>query len=178
MSLKKAKKKSSSEEEENLKASNGDENIYNDKDNNDNFNESIKFKILQQNIKKESNNFLHLQDHKIIDKDNLDRKNSSFENLRKNFNSSNIFENISEISKKGDNYIDRGVKTSIFESEINKNSKSQLNDKEINFKTPNRLLNNNFDLKKKNKNFIDSNSNINLSSKIYLSFYLIFYIFV
>jgi len=58
-------------------------------------------------------------------------KNSTLEKLRKNLDTSNIFENISEISKQDNNYIDRGVKTSIFESENNRNSNSQINEQDI-----------------------------------------------
>ena len=82
-------------------------------------------------------------------------KNSTIEKLRKNLNTSNIFENISEISKQDINFIDRGVKTSIFESENNRNSKSHVNEndlikeriqrKEKNRKGKNRLDFNNYE---------------------------------
>jgi len=139
MSLKKAQKDSS--EEENLKDSSGDENVDNVKDKNENFNESMRIKILQQNIKREENNLINIEDKRIDSKfhsqivqnerveDNL--KNSTLEKLRKNLDTSNIFENISEISKQDNNYIDRGVKTSIFESENNRNSNSQINEQDI-----------------------------------------------
>lgn len=137
--LKKAHKDSS--EEENLKDSSGDENVDNVKDKNENFNESMRIKILQQNIKRDENNLINIEEKRIdlkfhsqiVQQDKVDEnlRNSTIEKLRKNLDTSNIFENISEISRQDDNYIDRGVKTSIFESENNRNSNSQINEKEI-----------------------------------------------
>lgn len=111
------------------------------KDKIENINESMRIKILHQNIKREDNNLINIDERKKISKFeiapvlqlNVDEnlKNSTIEKLRKNLNSSNIFENISEISKQDNNFIDRGVKTSIFESENNRNSKSRINEHDL-----------------------------------------------
>lgn len=101
----------------------------------------MRIKILHQNIKREENNFINIEERRNIsnyeniqiEKLNIEEnlKNSTIEKLRKNLDTSNIFENISEISRQDNNFIDRGVKTSIFESENNRNSKSQINEKEM-----------------------------------------------
>lgn len=121
-----------------MKDSKGDENVENRKEKLFDTNDSVRFKILQQNIKRESNNLINLDERKdfliknqIFNVNNEIKTNdilqlSYRENKNKNFNSSNIFENISEISKRDDNYIDRGVKTSIFDSDLNnRNSQSK-----------------------------------------------------
>ena len=137
-----------------------------------------RIRILQQNIKKEENNLMHLERRKSSSKNeniqvlqlNTDEnlKNSTIEKLRKNLNSSNIFENISEISNQDINFIDRAVKNSIFESENNRNSKSHINENELIrdrmnkkekiYKAKNRLDNNNYDsMRIKDSKNINSN---------------------
>lgn len=88
-------------------------------------------KMLHQTFIKDSNNFISQNEIKVPEKEKNNRlenvieeeneisnkDNNTLENLQKNINNSNIFENISEISKNDINFIGRGVKTKIFETE-------------------------------------------------------------
>jgi len=134
-------------------------------------------KILHQKIKREENNIINIEERRNFSKlenkelpqlnigENL--KNSTIENLRINLNTSNIFENISQISKQDYHYIDRGVKTSIFESENNRDSKSHINEndlikeriqrKEKIRKSKNRMEYNNYDSMRVKENFKNKN---------------------
>jgi hypothetical protein len=157
-------------------------------------------KILQQNIKREENNLINLEfknkNNTKIEKTNLqisnneNFKNSTIEKLMNNIDSSNFFQNISEISKQDNNYIDRGVKTSIFESENNRNSKSHINENELIrkrldnsnriHKSKNRIEMNKFEtLKNKinsNNILMKSDSTVKINSKLFYKLLNIFQI--
>lgn len=120
-------------------------------------------------------------------------KNSTIEKLRKNLNTSNIFENISEISKQDINFIERGVKTSIFESENNRNSKSHVNEndlikeriqrKEKNRKGKNRLDFNNYesmrekDINNNKNSLMKSDCQSKRDKYIFINLYIFIYYF-
>ena len=150
-------------------------------------------KILHETIIKDSNNLINLNEIKnckiedqnksknIINEENdLSYKNNTIENLRKNINTSNIFENISEISKKEHNYIEKGVKTKIFETENTQKNTEIKNQNEIynenindDNSPDNRLKKNIFD-KTKIKKLNNSNQKVNddISSKLKFLIYI------
>ena len=152
--------------------------------------------ILQLTIIKDSNNLINLNEIKncniedqnksknIINEENdLIYKNKTIENLsQNNINTSNIFENISEISKREHNYIERGVKTKIFETENTpKNTEIKIQNEIYNENinddnSPiNRLEKNIFD-KTKIKKINNSNQKVNddISSMLKFLIYVFF----
>mgnify|MGYP000046766529 CR=1 FL=1 len=153
-------------------------------------------KILQETIIKDSNNLNNLNEiqnkkikyqnkteNKINEEKENSNKNNTIETILQNINTSNIFKNISEISKKEVNFIERGVKSKIFETDNTPKNTENFSQNEINnenIKDKNmptgRLEKYIFDIGKA-KNIKDNTQKINedLSSMLKKNFLKIFF---
>jgi hypothetical protein len=177
---------------ENLRDSNGEENINIEQLR---LNESKRFNIFHEMKLKDQNNLLifnQIQDIKTmklnktdkkipinIDEDCEDKnKNYTIESILQNINTSNVFKNISEISRKDINFIERGINNKIFDTEntpMNSDffSKNDINNENIRDRKINtgRIEKNNYNHIGFPRNIKEINKKINddLNSKLIIN---------